>query len=188
MHEVVSSGFVDLFLRVTSDESLIERCGYWSRCVLDPGAPCRFWPHQQSLFSQITNKQRDDFLFSLSCFLMRIFHSSNTPTDHLIEACRDHRRMSGANHIINHHSVDTSRVFAVLSPRSCEVLIAVLYLHVWPEESYTQEMLANVSPSPQTWGSLFISTNIPDLHRLELFRPAWVWALGLYLDIGVLCL
>lgn len=54
-------------------------------------------------------------------------------------------------------------------------------------------MLVIVSSSPQMWGSLFISTNIPDLHSIGLaqssfFRRVSVRAAGLYLDTVVLCL
>lgn len=45
-----------------------------------------------------------------------------------------------------------------------------LYLHFWPKESYTQEMLVDVSSSAWMWESLFISTSIPDLHSVRL-RP-----------------
>lgn len=54
-------------------------------------------------------------------------------------------------------------------------------------------MLVIVSSSPLMWGSLFISTNIPDLNsaglaQLSFFRQACVQAIGLYLDMAALCL
>lgn len=53
-------------------------------------------------------------------------------------------------------------------------------------------MLVIVSSSPQMWGSLFISTNIPDLQSggprtVELFSDECVSkAAGLYLDMAAL--
>lgn len=61
-----------------------------------------------------------------------------------------------------------------------------LYLHFWPKESYTQEMLVDVSSSARMWGSLFISTSIPDLHSLRL-KPfsskttyGYIWWQGIH--------
>lgn len=44
----------------------------------------------------------------------------------------------------------------------------VFYLHIWPKESYTQEILVIVSSFPKMWGRLFIPVNIPNLHSAGL--------------------
>lgn len=46
-------------------------------------------------------------------------------------------------------------------------------------------MLVIVSSSPQMWGSLFISTNIPDLHSAGIAQTT---VIGLYLDMVALYL